>query len=33
MTTEPDPKALPLPADIAKLSFEDAMTELEKLVR
>jgi exodeoxyribonuclease VII small subunit len=33
MTKEPDPKTLPLPPDIAKLSFEDAMTELEKLVR
>ena len=26
-------KTAPLPADIAKLSFEDALTELEKLVR
>ncbi len=31
-TTTPAPSA-PLPPDIAKLSFEDAMAELEKIVR
>lgn len=31
-TNTPDPKAVPIPADIKKLSFEDAMAELEKLV-
>lgn len=33
MTQDQDKKTGALPPDIAKLSFEEAMTELEKLVR
>jgi len=33
MTKTPDTTLAPLPPEIAKLSFEEAMAELEKLVR
>jgi len=33
MTEKPSKSPAPLPADIARLSFEEAMAELEKLVR
>jgi exodeoxyribonuclease VII small subunit len=33
MTQTNETQTAPLPADIAKLSFEEAMAELEKLVR
>jgi len=33
MEKKPTPSSAPIPADIAKLSFEDALSELEKLVK